>query len=124
MSARLFYEDDRDAIRTMIGSSGKTFKECAQHLFPNLKPETAYAKLKTMVDGAGDEELKFSQVVTLMRFCQHYDPLYYVCDETLHARPDRKTPDDQRVALTEAIKQASEMMNRAMAQIAHLDSIR
>jgi hypothetical protein len=38
---RLFYDDEFDAINTAIADSGKTFKEVANHMFPDMKPESA-----------------------------------------------------------------------------------
>lgn len=123
-TSRLFYEDDRDALTAMIAESGKTRKECDHHLWPNMKPDSAYAKLVACLDINGDEELRFSQVVALMRYCNKFDPLYYACDETLHGRPDRRAPDDQKVALVEVIKDAAATMSRAMEQIKSLEARR
>lgn len=114
---RLFYEDEFDALTTMIGASGKSVKQCASFLYPDMKPESAYAKLKDQLNPKGSEELKFRQVIALMRFCECYDPLMFACDETLHARPDRKAPDDEAVRLVEAINGAASVMNRAMKQL-------
>lgn len=115
--SRLFYEDEFDALATMIGASGKSVKQCASFLYPDMKPESAYAKLKDQLNPKGSEELKFRQVVALMKFCEAYDPLMFACDETLHARPDRKAPEDEAVRLVEAINGAASIMNRAMKQL-------
>lgn len=69
----------------------------------------------------GDEELRFSQVMELMRFCNRYDPLYYACDDTLHARPDRKAPEDQKVKLVGAIQDAAHTMKDAMRMLENLE---
>lgn len=119
-SGRLFYEDEYDALQSMIGASGKSIKECANLLWPDMKPESAYAKLKDCLNQKGSERLRFSQVVLLMRFCGQYDPLYHACDETLHARPDRKTPSDEKVRLAETIQHAANTMEKALAQLERL----
>jgi hypothetical protein len=119
-TGRLFYEDEFDALQAMVGESGKGFKACAAFLWPDLKPETGYAKLKDCLNANGSEKLKFGQVLALMTFCERYDPLLYLCDETLHARPDRKSVDDEQVKLTEAIGSAAAMLNKAMTQLARL----
>jgi hypothetical protein len=118
--ARLFYEDEFDALNTMIGDSGKTVKECANHIYPDMKPDSAYAKLKDQLNHKGTEELKFRQVLALMKFCESYDPLMYACDETLHARPDRKAPADEEVRLIEALNGAVDTVNKTMQQIERL----
>lgn len=120
----LFYEDERDAVRAMISNAGKSLKECALYLWPHLKPDTAQAKLRSQLNGHDDgEQLKFSEVVALMRYCDAFDPLLYVCDETQHARPPRKAPNDQRVELVSVIKEASATMQKAMARLDHLETI-
>ena len=48
---KLFYDDEFDAIATAIGDSGKPFKLVAGHLFPDMKPESAYAQPDTPADG-------------------------------------------------------------------------
>lgn len=118
MTARLFYEDEFDALHSMIGASGKTLKECAAFLWPDMKPASAYAKLQACLDRAGDERLKFGQVIALMNFCAAFDPLLYACDETMHARPDRKAPADDEVRLTQAIESAAGELRKAMQALA------
>jgi hypothetical protein len=119
---KLFYDDEFDAIHTAIGNSGKPFKLVAAHIFPDMKPESAYARLKECCSPMGDQRLTFGQVVRLMQYCEAYDPLLYVCDETLHARPDRKAPADELVNLTEVIHGAADTMNRALKAIEHIQA--
>ena len=89
-------------------------------MFPDMKPESAYAKLKRCTDSQGDERLTFGQVVRLMAFCECYDPLMYACDETLHARPDRKAPEDEAIKLVEVVNNAAQTMNHALKAIEQL----
>jgi hypothetical protein len=117
---KLFYDDEFDAIATAIGNSGKPFKVVAAHMFPDMKPESAYAKLKACCSPTGSERLTFGQVLRLMCFCEQYDPLMHACDETLHARPDRKAPEDEAVKLVEVVNAAADTMERAMRAIEHL----
>jgi hypothetical protein len=117
---KLFYDDEFDAIATAIGNSGKPFKLVAAHMFPDMKPESAYAKLKECTNPTGDQRLTFGQVIRLMHFCECYDPLHYACDDTLHARPDRKAPEDEAVKWMEVINSAAGTMERAMRAIDHL----
>lgn len=119
---KLFYDDEFDAIATAIGNSGKSFKEVAAFMFPDMKPESAYARLKACCSPTGDQRLSFGQVIRLMSFCEAYDPLMHACDETLHARPDRKTAADEEVKLVEVINGAANTLNRAMKAIEQLKS--
>lgn len=115
--SKLFYDDMHEALQLMVSSSGKTIKEVAGFLWPDMKPESAYAKLKACLSPTGDEQLRFGQVVALMKFCNSYEPLEYVCDETMHARPARKAPEDDVVSLAEIIQNAADTMTKAMGQL-------
>jgi hypothetical protein len=117
---KLFYDDEFDAIATAIGASGKDFKKVAGFMFPDMKPESAYARLKACCSPTGDQRLTFGQVVRLMGFLECYDPLYHACDETLHARPDRKAPEDEFVKLAEVIGGAAQTLERATKAIEYL----
>lgn len=117
---KLFYDDEFDAIQQAISDSGKDFKIVAGHMFPDMKPESAYARLKACCSPTGDQRLTFGQVLRLMKFCECYDPLMHACDETLHARPDRKSPEDAEVKLVEVIGAAASTMERAMKALDHV----
>lgn len=114
---RLFYDDEFDALSTAIGNSGKPFKLVAGAMFPDMKPESAYSRLKQCISPTGDQRLTFGQAIRLMNFLECYEPLQYLCDETLHARPARVAPEDQAVELIETIKSAGETMERAMQRL-------
>lgn len=117
---KLFYDDEFDAITQAINDSGKTWKQVAAHLFPDMKPDSAYAKLKVCASPTGDQRLTFGQVIRLMAFCEQYDPLMHACDETLHARPDRKAPGDEEIKLVEVINGAAHTLDRAMKTLEQL----
>jgi len=120
MPVKLFYEDEFDALEQMVASCPHKRKEIAAFIFPDHKPETAYAKLMARMNRFGDERFTYTQVLRLMLFCNAYDPLYYACDELLHARPARVAPEDEEVKLVEAINGAAKVMQSAMAQIERL----
>lgn len=120
MQGKLFFEDEYEALNLMVSNSQKTAKELAVFLFPHLKLDSAYARLKSCLNPERDERLTFGQIVAAMRFCECYEPLMYACDETMHARPDRHAPADEEVRLVEAINGAAEMMQKAMRQLEHL----
>lgn len=117
---REFFDDEHDAYLAMIGSSGKTVKECACHLFPALKPESAYAKLKDKLNPKGSEHLRIGELLALMRYCQSYEPLMQLCDETLHHRPERKQVEVEQLRLVETIGKATDTLARAMQQLEQL----
>ena len=121
---KLFYEDEFEALQLMISSSERSFKEVASYLFPHLKPESAYARLKACLNPEKDERLTFGQIIAAMKFCGRFDPLMFACDETLHARPDRKAPEDEEVRLVAAINEASSTLTKAMRQLERMQAAR
>lgn len=123
MQTKLFYDDEYEALNLMVSNSEKAPKELACFLFPHLKPESAYARLKACLNPQGDQHLTFGQIIAAMKFCECYDPLMFACDETLHARPDRKSPADEEVKLVEAINGAASVMTKAMKQLEQLRAI-
>jgi hypothetical protein len=119
---KLFYEDEFEALQMMISGSDRSFKEVAGYLFPHLKPESAYARLKACLNPEKDERLTFGQIIAAMKFCGRFDPLMFACDETLHARPDRKSADDESVRLVAAMNDAALTMQKAMRQLEQLQA--
>jgi len=119
---KLFYEDEFEAMALTISNSQRSFKEVAGHLFPDRKPESGYARLKACLNAEKDERLTFGQIIALCKFCERFDALMYFCDETLHARPDRKAAGDEEVRLVGAINEASSMLAKAMRQLEQLQS--
>lgn len=117
MQSKLFFEDEHEALQLMVSGSGKSIKEVANFLWPDMKPESAYAKLKACLNPKGDEQFKFGQVIALMKYCNSYEPLEYMCDETMHARPDRKAPEDDIVKLSETIQGAADVLAKATAAL-------
>jgi hypothetical protein len=119
-SGRLFYDDEYDALNTAVSNSGRELKAIAQAIWPGMKADSAYAKIKACLNRLGDQQFKFHEYIALMRFCGQYDPLFYICDETLHARPPRIAPEDEEVKLVEALTCAIETVNRATAALERL----
>lgn len=122
MQTKLWFDDEFEALNLMISNSQKSSKELASFLFPHLKPDSAYARLKACLNPEKDERLTFGQIVAAMKFCECYEPLLYACDETFHARPARISPADEEVKIVEAINGAAEIMQKAMKQMEVLRS--
>ena len=120
MQTKLFYEDEYEALNLMVSNSQKSAKKLAAYLFPHLKLYSAYARLKACLNPEKDERLTFGQIIAAMKHCECYDPLMYACDETLHARPDRKAAKDEEVKLVQAINGAADTLQKAMRQLEHL----
>lgn len=94
----LFYDTEHEAIRTAIAESGKKLQDVAMYLWPGRKPETAAARLRNILNG-GDEHLTFGEIIAICRYCDRFDPLYYMADELSHARPAQVTKETELARL-------------------------
>jgi hypothetical protein len=120
----LFYDDEFHALRACIESSEKDYKACAAHLWPTMKPESAYAKLKACVNEPGRERLRLGEIVALMRFTGRADALYFLCDETLHVRPQRVAPEDAEAQALTIVDEATDKLERALKTLGEYRSMR
>ena len=106
---KLFYDDEFDALAQVIANSDKPFKQCAAFLFPHLKPESQYARLKACLNAEKDERLTFGQIIALCKFCEAYDALHFMADELEHDRPAKRAPEDE---LTKLLREYMEIKRR------------
>lgn len=114
--AELFYDDEHHALRRAI-EEGKGYKATALHLFPDLKPESRYAKLKHAVNGTNGEVLRFGQVIEICTFNERYDPLYYHADRCMHERPVPKVVKDEQRRLVSVIESAGATLKSALTEL-------
>ncbi len=108
--AKLFYDDEFDALAQTISNSEREFKQVAAFLFPHLKAESQYARLKNCLNPKTDERLTLGQIVAMCRFCDRYDALYFMCDELHHGRPDPIEPEDELAKLQREYIQAVKLL--------------
>lgn len=116
-------DDIYEALNMMISNSRRTFKEVAYHLFPNIKPDSAYANLKNCLKREGLNKLDPEQILELMRYCDSYEFLYYLCQETFHEIPNRLPIEDQKIKADEEIRRAQEIIKKNEAFLRKLDSV-
>jgi len=112
-NGELFYDDEHHALRAVI-EGGQGYKKTALHLWPEMKAESAYAKLKHCVNGTNGELLRFGQVLEVCRFNERFDALYHACDELGHQRPKLKAPGEGRTKAIDAVAAATEVLGRAL----------
>jgi hypothetical protein len=98
----LLYDDEFHALRAMI-EGGRGYKATAAHLWPAMKPESAYARLKACTNPGRDEKLSFGEIIQAAKFNERFDALYYFCAETLHAQPVHVAPDDAMAKLADQL---------------------
>ena len=112
----LFYDDEHHALRRTI-EEGKGYKKTAAQLWPDMKVESAYAKLKHAVNGTNGESLKFGQVILVCTFNERYDALFFFADRCMHERPARKVARDEVRRLAGIIEAAGETLRHAAAAL-------
>lgn len=117
--APLFYDDEHQAIRRVI-EEGLGYKKTAGHLWPWMKPESAYAKLKHAVAGTNGESLKFGEVIAICRLNGRFDAIFHACDELGLHRPVRKVVTDEKARLTSIMESTAQTLANAMDALRRL----
>ena len=111
-----FYDDHFHALRAAI-EGGKGYKATAARLWPSMKPESAYARLKDCTKHDGDHKLDLSDVRVVCEFNQRFDPLYFLCDETHHERPRQRNAIDEAKSLVDFLKELSTQQSAVMCRL-------
>ena len=115
--AKLFYDDEFDALAQTISNSDREFKQVAAYLFPHLKAESQYARLKNCLNPAHDERLSFGQIVAMCKFCGRQDALYFLCDELNHERPKAISPADKQAELMREFNRHVDKLERIQQEL-------
>ena len=89
-----FYETAADATNTAIIRSHTPFKEVALSLWPEMKADSAYAKLKNSLRPDTREHLTADQHILIGNLCGQYDFLQYVAHSSSHSQPEPIKPAD------------------------------
>lgn len=113
----LWYDSPEDSISDAIKDSGKTFKEVAAHLWPALKLDTAYARLKNSLNPEKDEKLSFGEIILICKFTGHVDPIHYACDELMLHRSTPKAPKDEQQELMLTIQRQQAALMATMQRL-------
>lgn len=118
--ASLFYDDEFQALRAVIEGHQGGYKACASYLWPDMKPESAYAKLKACANPNGDQRLTTGQCIALSNFTGLDDWVCFVNDETSHERPKRRALADKQAELMQAFAGAVDTVKQIAAQMERL----
>lgn len=116
---RLFYDDHCNALSSAIDNNvhGWTFKQVAHAMWPAMKPDSAYARLKNCVNPEKDEKLDLAEVRHLCQITGRFEPLHWLCDELSHARPLQRSPIDKQAELVEQFIAAAQLLKKVGQQI-------
>lgn len=112
----LFYDDEHHALRRTI-EEGKGYKKTAGHLWPDMKDDSRYSKLKHAANGTNGEVLRFSQVIEICVFNERFDALYYFCDRVTHHRPTPKALKKEEARLVDVIEGATATVAKALREL-------
>jgi len=119
----LWYDTDADAINTAIQDSAKSYKEVAAALFPALKMDSAYARLKNCLNPDKDEKLSFAEVVFICKFTGRYDPIHFACDELSLHRTTIKAPKDEQAELLNTIQRQQAQLLQTMQRLERTNAL-
>lgn len=98
-----WFETAEDATTSAIQHSGKAFKEVAHALWPSMKMDSAYARLKGALNSERPEKLTADEHLFIANHCERYHFTAYVCAQTHHSQPDPIEPVDEAMELDRRI---------------------
>lgn len=112
----LFYDDEYHSLRVMI-EHGRGYKQTASFLWPDMKSESSYARLKNCVQRPEKgEHLKFGEILAAMRFNGRFDPILHACDENNFHHPKKKAPQEEALDLIGREERLLDELKRIMAR--------
>ena len=107
------YETAEEATEAALLRSGKTFKEVAVAIFPEIKPMTAYLRLKHGLHPGRAEKLTADEHLRIARLCGEYDFVYYGA----HICGLKLTPS---LSVEEELRQLSDAYNSKIDELREL----
>ena len=115
------YTGFHEALRAMVDSAPFERKSLALFLWPEMKADSAVSKFNGKLNAdwndAKDGHFTFEQVLALMNKTGCFQPLYYSCQDTDHAKPEKLDTQDlerQRIA---AVESAANALKAALAML-------
>lgn len=112
-----FHASAEDATQAAIHKSGKPMKALAADLWPSLKMDTAYSRLRGCLNAERPEKLTADEHLTLARLCGQFDFLHYCAQECQHSRPEPVTPDDELAVLLRQVQSQAPGLIAALSRI-------
>lgn len=112
-----FHETAEDATNTAIIRSGKAFKDIALSLWPEMKADSAYAKLKNGLRPDSRERLSADQHIFIANLIGEYDFLFYIAQGCHHSKPEYITPEDEAEQLQRQVLQMGVELKQALNRL-------
>ena len=114
------YECLEDALMFTIRASNKEIKEVSAALWPSDPIQTAYSRLIDALSIKKKQKLTMNEVIFIMHFCGRYDALYYMCDECLHERPQKKSIDTEEQDVKQMFEAMMSQSTKAYQQLMNM----
>lgn len=113
------FDSAEEATSAAIANSDKEFKDVAAALYPSLKPQTAYAKLKDSLGRKGerDSTLSADEHCWIANYTQQFHYLHYIASRCHHSMPQPVAPHDELAELQRRYIAATEQLQRLVPRI-------
>jgi hypothetical protein len=115
-----FFESAEDATHSAIIASRKPLKEVALSLWPSMKMDSAYARLRGALNHDRPEKLSADEHIFIANHCEQYHFLHYIENQCHHAGSQRVTPADELAHLQQDILKGQQALTQAMNRYAAL----
>ena len=112
-----FHASAEDATAAAIHKSGKAMKQIAADLWPSLKMDTAYARLRGCLNADRPEKLSADEHLLAARLCEQYDFLHYCAVELHHSKPEPVAPEDERARLQREFVESTRALTKLAERI-------
>lgn len=99
--AALFHDNENDALATDIMVIGG-YKKTAGMLWPSMKIDSAYARLKNCLRDDKSEKLDFCEIIQIVLWARDYNSfatINYITDSTGFERAAPRKPEDAKAEL-------------------------
>ncbi|MFP4155939.1 MAG: hypothetical protein ACLFSG_09615 [Halothiobacillaceae bacterium] len=116
-----FYACAEDATQAAIHKSGKPLKAVAYELWPALKMDTAYSRLRGCLNHDRPEKLTADEHLMVARITNQFDFLHYCAQELHHTRPEPVAPEDEAAALKREMLRLGADMKGLFARLEQIE---
>ena len=117
-----FHETAEDATSKSISDSKMTYEQVANTLWPHMKLNSAYARLKNALREDAREVLTADQHLFIANLTGQYHFLYYCAQHCHHSQPDPVAPADEKAALQHDFNESVTRLEELAQRIQHVEA--
>lgn len=115
-----FFESAEDATYSAILASRKPIKQIALALWPSMKIDSAYARLKGALNPDRPEKLSADEHIFIANHCNQFQFLYYTENQCHHSGTNPCSPEDEKAELQ---RKAEQTVSEMKAIVRRLEAI-